>query len=196
MHALEIQRNGVTLAVVGARNALMFSADINSTIDEEAATIDIRGMIDLGNERKSHVSWLELAPLRIGDLLSFRFFESEVVTAPLKEVATDSEEHIAGQAEYQELLKSSPMVPRQLDLRQPNAALELSIAGSEQVTATLEGGREFISFRVLWNQWRPERCRLSLSSFSQQEALARTGGKEWFQGALKAGEQCAVKVGA
>ena len=196
MHALEVQCNGVTLAVAGARNALMFSADISSMIEEEAATIDIRGMIDLGNERKSHVSWLELAPLRIGDLLSFRFFESEFVTAPLKEVATDSEEHIAGQAEYEELLKSNPMVPRQVDIKQPNASLQLSIVGSEQVTATLESGREFISFHVLWDQWRPARCRLSLSSFSQQEALARTGGKEWFQGALKVGEQCAVKVGA
>jgi hypothetical protein len=196
MHALEVQRNGVTLVVVGASNALMFSADVSSTIEEEAATIDIRGMIDLGSDRKSHANWLELEPLRVGDVLSFRFFESEVVTAPIQEVATDSEEHVAGQAEYEELLKSTPIVPRQLDIKQPSASLQLSIAGSERITATLESGREFIAFRTLWDRWNPERCRISLSSFSQQEALSRTGSKEWFQGALKVGEQCTVTVGA
>jgi hypothetical protein len=196
MHALEVQRNGVTLAVVGASNALMFSADISATVEEEAATIDVRGMLDLGSERRSHVSWLALEPLRIGDLLSFRFFESETVTVPVEEVATDSEEHLTGQAEYEELLRSNPMVPRQLDINQPNATLQLRVAGDRQVIATLEAGREFIAFRILWNQWRPERCRLSLSSFSQQEALDRTGSREWFQGTLRVGEQCAVKVGA
>jgi hypothetical protein len=196
MHALEVQRNGKTLVVVGASNALMFSANVSSTVEEEAATIDIRGMIDLGRDRQSHVDWLELEQLRIGDVLSFRFFETEVVTAPLQEVATDSAEHVAGQAEYEELLKSNPIVPRQLDVKQPGASLQLTIAGSEQVTATLESGREFIAFRTLWNRWNPERCRISLSSFSQQEALSRTGGKEWFQGALRVGEQCVVKVGA
>ena len=196
MHALEVQRNGVTLVVVGASNALMFSADVSAMIEEDAATIDVRGMIDLGNDRKSHANWLELEPLRVGDVLNFRFFESEVVTAPLQEVATDSEEHIAGQAEYEELFKSTPMVSRQLDIKQPDASLQLSIEGSEGITATLESGREFIAFRTLWNRWNPERCRVSLRSFSQQEALSRTGGKEWFQGALTVGEQCAVKVGA
>jgi hypothetical protein len=70
-----------SLVVVGANNALMFSADVSATIEEEAATIDIRGMMDLGNDRQSHANWLELEPLRIGDVLSFRFFEAEIVTA-------------------------------------------------------------------------------------------------------------------
>jgi hypothetical protein len=196
MHALEVQRNGATLVVVGASNALMFSADVSATLEEEAARIDIRGMIDLGNDRQSHANWLELEPLQIGDVLSFRFFQSEVVTAPLQEVATDSEQHIAGQAQYEELLKSTPMVPRQLDIKQPRPSLQLSIAGSEGVTAILESGREFIAFRTLWNRWSPERCRVSLSSFSQQEALSRTGGRRWFEGVLEVGQRCAVKVGA
>jgi hypothetical protein len=85
MHALEVQRKGKTLVVVGASNALMFSANVSATVEEEAATIDIRGMIDLGNDRQSHVDWLELEPLRIGDVLSFRFFDAQFVTAPLQE---------------------------------------------------------------------------------------------------------------
>jgi len=196
MYALEIQRNGITLAVVGASNALMFSADISATIEEEGATIDVRGMLDLGSERKSHVTWLALEPLRIGDLLNFRFFESDIANAPVEEMATDSEEHINRQAEYEALLKSNPMVPGKLDIKQPNATLQLRAADGPEIIATLESGREFIAFRVLWNQWRPECCRLSLRSFSQQEALARSGSSEWFQGTLKVGEQCAVRIGA
>ena len=67
MHALEVQRNGITLVVVGASNALMFSADVSATIEEEASTIDVRGMIDLGNDRKAHTNWLELEPLQVGE---------------------------------------------------------------------------------------------------------------------------------
>ena len=196
MRAIEVQRNGETLAVVGAPNALMFSADISMCIEEEAATIDMRGMNDLGNGRQSHTSWLELAPLGLGDVLTFRFIETENVTAPVTDTASDSEEHIEAQAEYEEQLKTNPLTPRELELIQPNAALQLSVINGETITATLEGGREFLAFRTLWNQWSPERCRISLSSFSQSEALARSGAKEWFQGVMKIGEQCSVKIGA
>jgi len=196
MHALEVQRNGETLAVVGASNALMFAAHVNAAIEEAGATLDLRGMLDLGDERTSHVSWLQLSQLQRGDLLNFRFFESEVVSSPRDEVATDSEEHIAEQAEFEEELKSNPPAPRYIEARQPDVTLLLNISGNEPITATLESGRQFIAFRVLWNQWSPERCRLSLSSFSQQEGLARTGGKDWFQGTLEVGDQCAVKIGA
>jgi hypothetical protein len=195
MRALEIQRNGIMLAVVGASKAIMFTARISSMIVEEAATIDVRGMINLGDERESHVNWLELLPLNRGDLLSFRFIDSEVITPPISEVATDSEKHILEQEQYEERLKFNPPVPRSIIAIQPNASLQLSIMGSQQITATLEGGREFISFSILWNQWRPEHCRISFSSFSQQETLERSGGKEWFQGLLKAGEKCTVKIG-
>ena len=196
MYALEVQRNGTTLAVVGGEHALMFSADVSAMIEEEAATIDIRGMNDLGSDRKSHTSWLQLAPLSNGDLLAFRFIETAAATAPAKEVATDSEEYLADQAHYKEQLQSNSPTPRELKIKQPNATFELQLTGTECITATLESGREFLSFRVLWNQWHPEHCRVSLSSFSQQEGLARTGGKQWFQGVLRVGEQCVVKVGA
>lgn len=196
MHALEVQRNGTTLAIVGGEHALMFSADVSAMIEEEAATIDIRGMNDLGSDRKSHTSWLQLAPLCNGDLLTFRFIECAAATAPSVEVATDSEEHLAAQAHYEEQLQSNSPTPRALEAKQPNATLQLQLTGIEHITAILESGREFLSFRVLWNQWQPERCRVSLSSCSQQEALARTGGKQWFQGVMRVGEQCVVKVGA
>jgi len=196
MRALEVKRNGATVAIIGAPNALMFSADIAASIQEEAATLDVRGMNELDNERQSHTTWLELDRLDDGDRVELSFIEVESATPPREEVATDSPEHQAGQAEYEALLQSEPLAPRELEQRRPDATLKLRIAGHEQIVATLESGREFLSCRFLWNRWRPERCRLSLSSFSQTEALARSGSREWFSGALGLGESCVVEIGA
>ena len=197
MHAIEIQRNGVTLAVIGAPNALMLAADVGIMVEgPDAGTLDLRGMNDLGGDRKSHTNWVDESALSSGDVLLFRFIEAESATPPLREVAEDSEESVAERQWYEEQTQSLPMAPRELERRLPNATLELSCPGREPITATLEGGREFISLHLLWNQWRRERCRLSLSSFSQQEALSRAGSKEWFQGYLLLGEQCVVKIGS
>ena len=196
MRALEIKRNGATLAIIGAPNALMFSADIAASIQDEAATLDIRGMNELDNERQSHTTWLELDQLDDGDRVEFSFVEVESATPPMEEVATDSPEHQSSQAEYEAQLQTEPLVPRELEQRRPDAALRLRMEGHEQIVATLESGREFLSCRFLWNRWRPERCRVSLSSFSQKEALARSGSREWFSGALSLGESCVVEVGA
>lgn len=196
MHALRIKLNDATLAVVGVSNGVMFSARINAAImDEDAATIDVRGMITLGDDRNAHVTWAELLPLNKGDVLKFHFIDSQGVTPPITEVATDSKEYITAQNEYDELLKSNPLTPRQVTALQPDAALQLSIKDKLDVAATLESGREFISFSVDWNKWRADHCRVSLTSFSQHEALARNGGREWFKGTITLGEECKVKVG-
>jgi len=196
MHVLEVQLNGETLALVGASDALMFAAHLNTSIEEAGATLGLQGMRDLGGNRTSHVNWLPFLELSHGDLVSFYFFESKTATAPIEDIATDSEEHIAEQAEFEEELKSNPPTTRLIEAIQPDATLQLRMPGSELITATLEGGREFIAFRILWNQWRPEHCHMLLSSFSQQEALVRSGRKAWFQGTLGVGERCVVKVGA
>ena len=196
MHALEIRRNGVTVAVVGASNALMFSADIAASIQDETATLDIRGMNELGNERQSHTVWLELEPLAEGDKIELSFVEVAAATPPKEEVATDSPEYQAGQAEYEAQLQAEPLAPRVLEQRRPDAGLRLTVPGHDGIVATLESGQEFLSCRFLWNRWRPEQCRVSLSSFSQEEAIARSGSREWFNGVLSPGEKCVVKVGA
>jgi hypothetical protein len=195
MHVLEIKRNAELLAVIGSPNALMFSAGIAASIEDREVTLDARGMNDLGNNRESHTTWLELAPLNAGDSIAFRFTESEHATEPLSEVATDSPEHLAEQATYETRLQEQPLAPRQLDQKNPQASLTFSVRQEPPILPVLESGREFLSCRVRWNRWRPERCRVTLSSFSQQEALARTGGREWYNGFLQLGEGCTVEVG-
>ena len=52
MHALAIKRSGKPVLVVGALNALMFSADISASVEDPEVTLDVRGMNDL-RERAS-----------------------------------------------------------------------------------------------------------------------------------------------
>lgn len=196
MHAIEIERNGVPVCVVGAPNAITFSVDVDLQIEGPAAgMLHAMGMNDLGNDRQSHTSWIEELVLAVSDTISFRFGEHNEATPPAREVATDSDENLADQRWYDEQRRENPLVPTTIPRNLPTATLEVFLPNATPIVATFEGEREFISFRVFWDRWRPERCRVSLSSFSQQEALARVGRKEWFAGYLQYGEQCAAKIG-
>ena len=196
MKALEIKRNGTLLAVVGTPNALMFTINIFVSVEEHGGKLDIRGMNDLGNDRTSHTTWLELDSMNYGEILEIRFVETEISTVPVCEIATDAEEFIANQVEYEQQCLSEPFVPRLLAQKQPNASLKLTFADRQLIVATFESGREFLSCRFFWSQWNSECCRVSLSSFSQQEALARMGSREWYSGVLQQGESCVVEVEA
>lgn len=196
MHTIEIERNGVPVCVVGAPNAIMLSVNVDLQVEGPAAgMLQSMGMNDLGNDRQSHTCWIEELVLAAGDTISLRFDERNEATPPAREVATDSEENLADQRWYDEQLRENPFVPTTIPRNLPTATLELLLPNATPIVATFEGEREFISLRLLWDQWRPERCRVSLSSFSQQEALARVGRKEWFAGYLQYGEQCAAKIG-
>lgn len=195
MYALIIKLNEETLATIGASNAIFFNSHIHISIDELGAALDLRGMLDLGSERTSHVNWLNPLQLQSGDLLCFHFVDSDVVTPPIEERATDSEEYISDQAAFEEEVRLNSPSIRNLKQVQPNANIQLTVLKNEPIIATLESGREFIAFHIVWDQFNPERCYVSLSSFSQKEADSRSGGKDWFRGKLLVGEQCTIKLG-
>jgi hypothetical protein len=195
MHTVEILRNDEVLCKAGAANAAMLSAHISVSVqDHELGTLSVSGMNDLGGERQSHTYWLDELALVGGDALTLRFAEENAADPPVREIATDSEEHLKSQEWYEQQLKEHPLVAQTLSRIQPNAKLRLLFPGELGIVATLEEEREFISFSLTWNRWRPEYCRITMSSFSQQEALARTGGKKWFEGKLKPGESCVVEI--
>lgn len=172
----------------------MFSADISVSIEEPEATLDVRGMNDLGDDRHSHTTWVELSPLAAGERIAFEFVETQLASPPSEELPTDSAEYTVRQEEYENNMKAEPLGVREMDCKNPNASVALVLANGEQVIASLESGREFLTFRLNWDQWRPERCRVSLSTFSHEEALARTGGRNWYDGVLALGESCVVEV--
>lgn len=197
MLALEIEHNGQRVVVAGASKATMIAADITAAIHETGASLDIRGMKEAADDGgESHITWVELAPIAYDDRITFRFVDvgGESVTPPMEETFTDSPEYASAQAEYLELVQNNPLTIQVLDIKQPNATLSLLPPDQNRITAIFEQGREFMTCSFLWTKWRPEQCRVSLRSFSQEEALEKTGGKEWFKGTLKLGEACTVQL--
>lgn len=186
------------MAVAGASNATLFSVSVFATIEGQGAVIESRGILELSDDRRSHVDWIQMHEVQEGDVLRFCLFESETTTAPVREVVRGSPEHIASEAEYDAMLKAEraePTPPRQLELIHPNAALGFTHSSGEQITATLAGGMQHIRFSVLWNKWELESCRVSLSSFAHDGALDEMATKTWFRGRLSIGEHCTLIVG-
>ncbi|WP_436045739.1 hypothetical protein [Variovorax paradoxus] len=58
---------------------------------EHPAILRIGGMRDLGNERQSHVQWIEEMVLAEGDELHLTLMSVDEATLPTEDVATDSE---------------------------------------------------------------------------------------------------------
>jgi len=196
MQALEVLRNGQPLVVAGTEDAVLLSFSMHVSIDgEHPATLDMRGMRDLGNDRQAHLEWIQEFPLDVGDEISVTLLEVEEVTPPAEDIASDSDEHVAAQAAYEAQLASGLPVPRALECKRPDASLEVVVADAP-VVATLESGRELLTMRVDWSRWRPDRCRLSLHSFSVKEGLAREEGKNWLTASPVRGQVVLVRVGA
>jgi len=195
MRALQIERNGQRIVVAGANHATMIAADVSALIHESGATVDVRGMTE-NDGIASHISWIELAPISYDDRITFRFvnLDAEFLSPPLEDISTDSPQFMAEQEEYLEYLQNNPPEISELERKQPKATLSLLLPAQNRVTATFENGRELMSCRFLWNKWRPDQCRVSLSSCSREEALAKTDGKDFFQGTLKLGESCMVHL--
>jgi hypothetical protein len=79
----------------------------------------MRGMRDLGNDRQSHVEWIQEQPLDFGDEISVTLLEVEEATPPAEDIASDSDEHIAAQAMYEAQLAAGLPAPRAPDALGP-----------------------------------------------------------------------------
>ncbi|SDE97361.1 hypothetical protein SAMN05444679_1485 [Variovorax sp. CF079] len=195
MQALEVLRNGQTVVMAGASDALMISLHLTILVDGEyPATLHIGGMRDLGNDRQSHVQWIEDLALADGDELRIRLLSVPEASTPVEDVPADSEEHLAAQAQYERELASNPPQPRKLERRRPNASLELTVGVGQPIVANFGVDGELLMLGGTWNNWHPERWRLSLSSCSCEQALARQGGKDRFNGRVARNEVVIVRV--
>jgi hypothetical protein len=58
------------------------------------------------------------------------------------------------------------------------------------------GGRQQLSFSLLWNNRRSERIRVSLGSTSLREALARAGGVDYVNEYVPLGSRFELEIGA
>ena len=196
MRTLEVEMNGQRLAVAGSANAVLLSGHISVAVNECGGTLYLIGMEDVGSGVYSHLGWIDTLSLAYADRVTVKFSELPGATPPAEKVRTDSPEYGARRAEYEELLRIDPPRVRTVESRQPSVALILCWKDETPVTAVLEGGREMIMCQFSWNSFRPDRCRVGLSTVSQQEAYGRTGGREWFSGALNVGEAFSIELRA
>ena len=196
MRSLEVIRNSSVLCVAGTANASLLSIQVSLFIEQpNEATLRVSGMNELENNRSSHTYWFEEEVLSPGESLSIRFSELGTATPPAIETATDSAEYIAEHERYESEVAQGAFEPREVEHKWPNGSLSFSVQGTSPVVATFAGGREFITLSLTWNKWRPDVCRYSLSSFSQAEAVARTGSNEWLDGKLQLEQSCQVSLG-
>lgn len=179
----------------GAADALLVSLHLSTLVDgEHPAILRIGGMRDLGNERQSHVQWIEEMVLAEGDELHLTLASVDEATLPTEDVATDSEEHLAAQAEYEMELAENPPQPTKLERQRPSASLQLAVGAEPPIVASFGADGELLSLGATWNSWRPERFYLSLSSCSCEQAIAKQGGKDWFKGHVTQGETVVVRI--
>lgn len=196
MQALEVLCNGQPLVLAGTVDAVLLTFSIHVSIDgEHPATLDVSGMRDLGNDCQGHLEWIQELPLDISDEISVRLLEVQEPTLPSKNIASDSDEYIAAQTAYEAQLAAGLPMPRILGRRRTDASLEVVIEDAP-VVATFESGRELLTMRIDWNRWNPDRCRLSLRSFSVKEGLAREGGRNWLTAFAATNQVVLVRVGA
>ncbi len=195
MQALEIRCNGRPVVTAGAADALLVSLHLTALVDgEHPATLRIGGMRDLGNERQSHARWIEEMVLAEGDELHLTLVSVDEATSPAEDVAADSEQHLAEQAEYEKELAANPPRPTKLERRRPIASLQLSVGAEPALVASFGDDGELLSLGATWNSWHPERFHLNLSSCSCEQAIARKGGRDWFNGHVSQGETVLVRI--
>jgi hypothetical protein len=195
MQALEVRRNGLPVVMAGAADALLVSLHLSALVDgEHPATLRIGGMRDLGNNRQSHAQWLEEMVLVEGDELHLKLVSVHEATLPTEDVAADSEEHLAAQAEYEMELAANPPQPTKLERRRPNASLQLAVGAAPPIVGNFGADGELLLLGATWNSWHPEHFHLNLSSCSCEQAIARQGGKDWFKGHVSQGEPVVVRI--
>lgn len=196
MQALEVLLNDRPKLLAGASNALLVAVRLSILVNgDDAATIDVSGMRDLGNDRYSHMWWLEEFSLKEGDELRLKLVNVEEATPPVQEVAADSEEHMAEQAAYEAEIEAEPLKASKPERKRPNACLEISVDDDAPIVADLSEERDLLMLSATWNNWHPERWRISLRSTSFEEAIERTGGKDWLSKHIAQGAQVAVRIG-
>lgn len=195
MRALDIHRNGLVLCVAGTDNASLLNVHLNLSVEEaKRGALRIAGMNDLEGDRSSHTYWFEDEIMAPGEKLLIRFVESDSVTPPASEIATDSVEYIAEQELYEEEVSNGLFNSRAIAREWPEGRLSFSATNVPEIVASFESEREFMILSLSWNRWQPDTCRYYLSSFSQAEAIARTGGRVWAEGKLQLDEECHVSI--
>jgi hypothetical protein len=176
----------------------MFSIGVWGDIwSKEVSHLDVTGGTEEEDGTTEFLMWEFLHELKLKDRLRFDFEPGET-SSRLPEISHEgtkenrtsdtastwppSDEEIAN-LEKRPLLNS-------------NLAWRFSMNHGAPAVFRPYDGRQHLSFGLLWNNRHPERIRVSLSSTSLREIVARRGGQDYVAEYVPLGSHFELQIGA
>lgn len=197
MATLRVTKNDQHLCTVGSRGLFMISAGVWGDLwSTEAAHFDLTGGTEEADGKTEFLMWEFLHELQKGDRLRFDFGNGdESSRAP--EVSAKDEKPVTP-------IPSSTWPPsdgevaewEQRPFRNDALAWRFSMNERPPTVFTPEGGRQHLSFGLLWNNRYPERIRVSLHCSSLREIVARQGGLDFITEYVPTGSHFELHIGA
>jgi hypothetical protein len=197
MRAIDVAVNGKPLWRLGIMNASIISPSVSAWVaDDSPASLMVSAMCDLDEGRAAHVRWCENWPLANGDLVAFRFMDSDDVTLPEAIVPTDSPDYLEEQRSLAESLKD--FVPDRAPAvrKRPGLAFECRLNGQPAAIASLVGDEEHVLCSLLWIKQRPDRCSLSVRTFGDRSKPEDSPATEWLRTTLALNDDFSVRIAA
>jgi hypothetical protein len=197
MATLSVAKNDQHLCTVGSTGLFMMSAGVWGDLwSKEAAHLDLTGGTEEENGKTEFLVWELLHELQKGDRLRFDFGPGDQ-SSRAPEVSPPDDTPITpfpntnwppSESEVAEL-ERRPLV---------NDALAWRFSMNDQPPRVFEpqGGRQHLSFGLLWNNRHPERIRISLHCSSLREIVARQGGLDFITEYVPLGSRFELHIGA
>src|SRR6266513_2718619 len=195
MRAIDVAVNGKLLWRLGIRNASIISPSVSAWVaDDSAASLMVSAMCDLDGGRAAHVRWCETWSLANGDLVAFKFIESDDVTLPDAIVPTDSPDYLEEQRSLAESLKDLVAERAPAVRKRPELAFECGLNGQPATIASLLGGEEHLLCSLLWIKQRPDRCDVSVRTFGDTSKPEHSPATDWLRTTLALNEDFSVRI--
>lgn len=197
MATLRVTKNDEHLCTVGSRGLFMISAGVWGDLwSSEAALLDVTGGTEEQGGKSDFLMWEFLHELKKGDRLRFDFGGGDESSRP-PEVAPADEQPRSPTSD--QTWPPSNVEIEELE-RRPfvNDALAWRFSMNDGATEVFkpEGGRQHLSFGLLWNNRHPERIRLSLHCTSLREVVAREGGLDFITEYVPLESHFEIQIGA
>jgi len=195
MICLAVHRSDSLVCMAGIAEGSMLTSIIAGGVgDEHPASFYVAGMQDLPVERSAHVFWVHERPLSAGDRLRFTLIESDDASAPIEIKATDSQEYLEEQREFEQIERHYVPPIASPPRRWPALELGLRLREESPVRARLPLDQEHIMCSLLWDKWSPERCRVYVRSFTGFAQGTQRKTTDWLRGDLHVGDSFELSV--
>ena len=197
MPALRVTKNDKHLCTVGSHGLFMMSVGVWGDLwSHEAAHLDVTGGTEEPDGKSEFLIWEMLHRLQIGDRLRFDFEPGDE--------SSRAPETSPSQPKPSSPIPDGTWPPSDKEMAEWEArpllnkalAWGFSMNGLQASVVKPEGGRQHMSFGLLWNNRHPERIRVSLHCTSLREIVARQGGHDFITKYVPLGSHFELQIGA